>query len=148
MDGIFGVGLAEIVIVMLAMFVIGGPKNTAKWARQMGAMIRKARQYWAQMMAELEADIGPEGKEIMDAARELSQGARQVSNMSPQKRLLSETMNTVKSAVDLEANTSDVETKSSNGSVAQPTQDPPPPAADSKPASDQAKYNAWTPPDD
>ena len=33
MDGIFGVGLAEMLIIGLALFVIGGPENTAKWAR-------------------------------------------------------------------------------------------------------------------
>ena len=44
MDGIFGVGLAEMLIIGLALFVVGGPKNTAKWAREMGKMVRQVRQ--------------------------------------------------------------------------------------------------------
>ncbi len=148
MDGIFGVGVAEVVIVGLALFVIGGPKNTAKWAHQLGHMIYQVRQYWAQIMAEIEADIGPEGKEIVDAARELGKGAKQVSNMTPQKRLLGETMNAVKAAVDVDANTKDVE-KPSNGAADQLSLDSQELNIDEiteKPASSETKYTAWTPP--
>ena len=135
MDGIFGVGLAEILIVGLALFVIGGPENTAKWAREMGRWARKARMAWADMMAEMERELGPEGKELMDVTRELGKGAREVRNMSPTRRMMSETMRMVETAVDLEA-----------GEKSQPGR-----PSNSEPATSpngKKAYNAWLPPDE
>ena len=143
MDGIFGVGLAEILIVGLALFVVGGPKNTAKWARDLGRMVRKAREAWAQVMAEMEAELGPEGKEIMDAARELGKGAREVAVMSPTKRLAGETLRLVESAVDIEDNTADVDAPPS-GQADESA--PPSPPGESDSSVNEPKYTAWVPP--
>jgi Sec-independent protein translocase protein TatA len=135
MDGIFGVGLAEILIVGLALFVIGGPENTAKWAREMGRWVRKARMAWAEMMAEMERELGPEGKELMDVTRELGKGAREVRNMSPTRRMMNETMRMVETAVDLEA-----------GEEPKPNR---PSSSEPKTSTNGKKaYNAWLPPDD
>jgi Sec-independent protein translocase protein TatA len=137
MNGIFGVGIAEVFIVLIALFVIGGPENTAKWAREMGRQVRKLREAWAQIMAEMEDELGPEGKEIMDAARELGKGAREARNMSPTKRFVGETMKMVESSIDIEANTADVDRTVS--SVPEKTED----AERSAP---ENKYTAWIPP--
>jgi Sec-independent protein translocase protein TatA len=135
MDGIFGVGLAEMLIIGLALFVIGGPKNTAKWARELGKMVRQVRQAWADVMADLENELGPEGKELMDAARELGQGTRPT-------RLLGDTMRMVESSLDVEANVN----KPAASAVKAPTT---PPAPDSAPSANGngQKYTAWLPPD-
>lgn len=137
MDGIFGVGLAEILIVALAIFVIGGPKNTAKWARQMGHFVRQLRQMWAQFMAELEAEMGPEGKELMDTARELGKGSRQVASMNPQKKMLGETMKMLETSVDVEENTKSVEPEASTSTDTSPSTN----------GKGDHKYAAWTPPE-
>lgn len=135
MDGIFGVGLAEMLIVGLALFIIGGPENTAKWARQMGRWVRQARQMWADVMAEMERELGPEGKEIMDTARDLSKGARDVRNMNPTRRMVSETSRMIQDAVDIRQ------------------ADEPAPSSVTKTADDTASnngqkaYQAWLPPD-
>jgi Sec-independent protein translocase protein TatA len=134
MDGIFGVGLAEMVIIGLVLFIVGGPKNSAKWAREMGRWVRKARQAWAQILSEMEAELGPEGKELMDATRELSKGAREVQAMRPTKRLMNETMRMVESAVDLEADTAAEPASSSATDTTEPI-------------SGNGKYQAWQPPD-
>lgn len=76
MDGIFGVGVAEVLIIGLVLFVIGGPENTAKWARELGRWVRKGREMWAEVMAQLENELGEDGKEIVDAAREVGQEVR------------------------------------------------------------------------
>jgi Sec-independent protein translocase protein TatA len=138
MDGIFGVGVAEMLIIGLALFVIGGPKNTAKWARELGHMIRQVRQAWSQVMADLENELGPEGKELMDTARELGQGAREVSSMARPSRLVGETMRMVESAVDVDANTA--KPASSTGA-------PPAEPAQEDTATDAKKYAAWLPPE-
>ncbi len=91
MDGIFGVGLPEMIIIALVMFVIGGPENTAKWAREAGRILRKVRKAWDDMMAEVENELGPDGKELMDVTRELGRSARELRSVSSPTRLMSET---------------------------------------------------------
>jgi Sec-independent protein translocase protein TatA len=139
MDGIFGVGVGELLIVMLVLFVVGGPKNTAKWARELGSLVRQVRQAWAQVMADMEKELGPEGKELMDTARELGQGVRDVATASPAKQLMSETMRMVESS----AKTPDDATT--------PDMNKPTTAAGSGngngPSEGDAKYRAWLPPE-
>ena len=147
MDGIFGVGLAEMLIIGLALFVIGGPKNSAKWARELGKMVRQVRQAWAQVMADLETELGPEGKELMDAARELGQGARDVTSMGRPTKLLGDTMRMMESSLDVEANVA-----KSTASVDQPPVSTPAPEVASSATAPSAngdgkKYNAWLPPE-
>lgn len=84
MDGIFGVGLAEMLIIGLVLFIIGGPENSAKWARELGRFVRLARQEWAKIAAELESELGAEGREALDAMRELGQEVREVRTLPQQ----------------------------------------------------------------
>ena len=84
MDGIFGVGLAEMLIIGLVLFIIGGPENSAKWARELGRFVRLARQEWAKIAAELEGELGAEGREALDAMRELGQEVREVRTLPQQ----------------------------------------------------------------
>ncbi len=99
MDGIFGIGIPELLIIFLLLFVVGGPANTAKWARELGKQMRKLRQVWAQMMAELENELGPEGKEIIDATRELSQSAYEMRKMNAPRKLMEETVRMIEQPV-------------------------------------------------
>lgn len=146
MDGIFGIGLAEMVIIALVLFIIGGPANTAKWARELGRFVRKARQMWAEALAGLEQEIGPEGKEIMDAARELGHGARDVTRMNPTRQLMSETMRMVEEATDTREERSPSPTRPP-APVAPASSPPPAEAEPPAPADDAPRYPAWTPPD-
>ncbi len=84
MDGIFGVGLAEMLIVGLVLFIIGGPENSARWARELGRFVRRVRQEWAQIVAELEGELGAEGREALDAVRELGREMREVRTLPQQ----------------------------------------------------------------
>jgi sec-independent protein translocase protein TatB len=70
---IFGVGISEIIIILLVILIIGGPRNALKWSRDLGRLLRQARELWSQMTAQLEKDLGEEGREIMNATRELTQ---------------------------------------------------------------------------
>lgn len=136
MDGIFGVGLAEVIIIGLVLFIIGGPENTAKWARELGRMTRKARQAWADMMSEFEKDLGPEGKEILDATRELSQNVNDLRRMSSPRgmvtdsaRLVNKTLSEVEKSVTIE-----------------PVSDKPAAPESSSDPSEEKVYPAWLPP--
>lgn len=143
MDGIFGVGLPEMLIIGLALFVIGGPKNSAKWARELGKFVRQAREAWAQVVADLETEMGPEGKEIMDAARELGQGAREMRSMNPTRRVMNETLRMVESSVNLDED-------EPRGTTEQPASSVAPPGEASSgdvPSKNGKKYAAWLPPE-
>jgi len=92
MDGIFGVGIAEIIIIGLVLFIIGGPENTAKWARELGRWVRKGREVWADVMAQLENELGDDGKDIVDAAREVGQEMRELRSMTSPRGVMRSTL--------------------------------------------------------
>jgi Sec-independent protein translocase protein TatA len=89
MDGIFGIGFAELVIIALVLFVIGGPTNTVKWARELGRMVRKARELWREVITELEKDV-PGTQEVVNTMAELRQNVREIT-AAPQ-RVVSDTL--------------------------------------------------------
>jgi Sec-independent protein translocase protein TatA len=135
-DGIFGVGVAEVLIIGLVLFVIGGPENTAKWARQLGRTVRQVRQAWSKMITEFEQDLGPEGKELLDLTRELNQNVSELRNPVGPRRLLSEASRAVESAVaEVEEDMPSKQSAEiqSNGEEPEP---------------DAKKYQAWLPPED
>jgi Sec-independent protein translocase protein TatA len=135
-DGIFGVGLAEMLIIGLALFIIGGPENTARWARELGRAVRKVRQSWDAIMAEVERELGPEGKELVEVTRELNQTARQLRSKSSARGVLSD-------ATRLLDNTrADIEALDKK-----PVSDSTP---DGKPvkSTSNGSYAAWLPPED
>lgn len=145
MDGIFGVGLPEMLIIALVMFVIGGPENTAKWAREAGRTLRKVRKAWDDMMSEVEKEIGPDGKELMDVTRELGRSARELRSVSSPTRLMSETARLLDtppagpatSATKAAATAPGTAAPSSNGTDTGVSDSP-----------DSAKYRAWQSPKD
>lgn len=139
MDGIFGVGVAEVIVIGLVLFIIGGPENTAKWARELGRWVRKAREAWSDVMAQLEDELGDEGKELVDVAREVGQEMRGLRSITPTRAALNRALE-----ADFKATTS-----KSGASTAKPSQQDSP-ASDTEPAatnSDSARYAAWQPPD-
>lgn len=140
MDGIFGIGLAEMLIIALALFVVGGPQNTAKWARELGKLVRQLRQTWSEMMADIETELGPEGKELMDAARELGKGAREVSSMARPTRLVGDTLRMVGTALDVDTAESKPGAETAQTAV-QPAGQTPEDNPNGK------KYTAWLPPE-
>jgi Sec-independent protein translocase protein TatA len=142
MDGIFGIGLAEMLIIALALFVVGGPQNTAKWARELGKLVRQLRHTWAEMMADIETELGPEGKELMDAARELGKGAREVSSMARPTRLVGDTLRMVETALDEETTDS-----KPAASTAQTAAQPAGQTQEDTPSANGKKYTAWLPPE-
>lgn len=143
MDGIFGVGLAEMVLIALAILIIGGPRNAAKWARDLGKMMAQFRKMWQEMMKELEKELGEDGKELMTATRELQQNVNQLRNATnpvnisrQANKLLKETTAPITKAID--------ETKAE---LNQPVVFPSPPDADA-PLGDtpttNGRYSDWT----
>lgn len=147
MDGIFGVGLAEMIIIALVLFMIGGPENTAKWARQAGRTIRQAREMWTEFTKDLEKELGPEGKELMDATREISQSAADLRRSTSPRRLLAESTRAMEALARDDAPPARAARPSMDGDSATaeapaPNERPETAAADE----DTPRYRAWQPP--
>lgn len=148
MDGIFGVGLAEMIIIALALFVIGGPENTAKWARQAGRIMRQVREAWNEFTKDLEKELGPEGKELMDVTREFSQGAAELRRTTSPRRLLSESAKAMEAmAIHDETFASRAEQPAASNDAAPSAETPAAPEPSEAPAAEEPnKYRAWQPP--
>ena len=97
---ILGVGISEIVVIVLVILIIGGPRNAVKWSRELGRMIRQGRRLVQQMMQELEKDLGPDGKEIMDATRNLTQGVKDVRGAANPAKIVGQAKNLIESTVE------------------------------------------------
>lgn len=146
MDGIFGVGLAEMIIIGLALFVIGGPENTAKWARQAGRAMRQLREMWADFTKDLEKELGPEGKELMDVTREFSQGAADFRRSTSPRRLLAESTKAMEALARDDAPPARADQPSTGGNSTPAEAPAPTERAESAAADDSTRYRAWRPP--
>lgn len=147
MDGIFGVGLAEMIIIALALFVIGGPENTAKWARQAGRIMRQVREAWNEFTKDLEKELGPEGKELMDVTREFSQSAADLRRTTSPRRLLSESAKAMEAMARDEPSAPRADQPAARSDGAPPAETPAAPEPSEAPAAEEAnKYRAWQPP--
>lgn len=143
MDGIFGVGITEMIIIALVLFVIGGPENTAKWARQAGRFVRQMREMWAEFMKDIESELGPEGKELMDVTRELGQGAADLRRSTSPRRLLSESARAMDALVRDDAPPA---RPAAPAPAAEPSAlESPAPGGDT-PTEAATRYRAWQPP--
>lgn len=167
MDGILGVGVAEVILVGLVLFIIGGPENTAKWARELGTWVRKLRKAWQQTLKQLEEELGEDGKEIIDATREFGNTVREVREIKSSRGLLGAALKPGEKRVAPVKDTSEVVESSSPAEVstetaksgAEPDAAPdsgadqaPAAEPDAAPVFDTApaspdRYRAWLPPE-
>jgi len=129
MDGILGIGFGELLLIVFVILIIGGPKNAIKWAREAGRLLRQARTLWARMLADLERDLGEDGKEILNVGRELSQNVNTVRQATNPRRLARQ------AGQLLEETASPLKPASNGHGAEEATQDPAP-----------TPYEAWTPP--
>lgn len=88
MDGIFGVGIGEMIVIALTILVIGGPTRSREWARQAGRMLFRLRSEFNKVMANLEKELGPDGKELLDTSRQLGKGIQEIrSTVDPRRAI-------------------------------------------------------------
>jgi|GEM_PF-1267486 len=138
MDGIFGVGILEMVIIVLAILIVGGPQNAAKWAKELGKMLRQARDMWNQMLNDLDKDIGDDGREVMNAARQVTREVNQIRNVANPTSIGRRVSSMVNDSVrEVEKTVKEPltppSTKSSTNGV-------------NKKTTDASRYGAWTAP--
>lgn len=68
MDGIFGIGGNELMVVLLLAAIVLGPERLARAAREIGKFVRNVKNYFSALTDELKAelDVLDEIKEVRD----------------------------------------------------------------------------------
>lgn len=61
---IFGIGGAELVLIILIMLVVAGPQRMIRWAYHMGRYVGMLRTMWAQMMEMVQKEVDAAGYDI------------------------------------------------------------------------------------
>jgi Sec-independent protein translocase protein TatA len=54
---LFGIGMAELIAILLIMLVVAGPKRMIQWAYIMGQYTAKLRQKWAEIMKTVQHEL-------------------------------------------------------------------------------------------
>jgi len=57
MDGIFGIGGSELVVILLLAGIILGPERLARAARETGKFVRNVKSYFSTLSGELKAEL-------------------------------------------------------------------------------------------
>lgn len=57
MDGIFGIGGNELLVVLLLAAIVLGPERLARTARELGRFIRNVKNYFGSLTDELKAEL-------------------------------------------------------------------------------------------
>jgi sec-independent protein translocase protein TatB len=57
MDGIFGIGGGELVVVILLAAIVLGPERLARVAREIGRFVKNVKAYFATLSGELKAEL-------------------------------------------------------------------------------------------
>jgi sec-independent protein translocase protein TatB len=68
MDGIFGIGGNELIVILLLAAIVLGPERLVRSARELGKFIRNVKNYFSALTDELKAelDILDDIKEVRD----------------------------------------------------------------------------------
>jgi sec-independent protein translocase protein TatB len=57
MDGIFGIGGSELVLIVLLAAIVLGPERLARAAREMGMFVKNVKAYFSALSGELRAEL-------------------------------------------------------------------------------------------
>lgn len=67
---IFGIGGAELVLILLIMLIVAGPKRMLRWAYVIGTWVGKFRVMWEQVVDVMQKEVDAAGLDV-DIPREL-----------------------------------------------------------------------------
>jgi Sec-independent protein translocase protein TatA len=61
---IFGVGTTEMVIIVLIMLIVAGPKRMVRWAYHIGVYVGKFRKMWSEVVDVVQKEIDEAGVDV------------------------------------------------------------------------------------
>ena len=110
---IFGIGGAELVLIILIMLIVAGPRRMIQWAYIFGTYMAKLRQMWVQVAEVLQAEMDSAGVEIkvpkeLPNRNTLNTWVQNSANeaMKPIREPIEQTMKEVKHASQIKDNSS------------------------------------------
>lgn len=69
MDGIFGIGGSELVVILILAGVILGPERLARSAREIGKFVKNVKAYFSSFSSELKAEL-----DVLDDIEKIKKG--------------------------------------------------------------------------
>jgi sec-independent protein translocase protein TatB len=57
MDGIFGIGGNELIVILLLAAIVLGPERLARSAREIGKFVKNVKSYFTSLSSELKAEL-------------------------------------------------------------------------------------------
>jgi Sec-independent protein translocase protein TatA len=126
---IFGIGTAEILVIVLLTLIVAGPKRSVEWARQAGVWIGQLRDLWQRMMEDLRNEVGDDADEILRTADEFRQTATDFRQQTSVRNLAGRALNMAESSKPKRTKPT-ASNAAANGSA----------------SNDTSRYNAWTKP--
>ena len=57
MDGIFGIGGNELIVILLLAAIVLGPERLARSAREVGKFVRNVKAYFTSLSSELKSEL-------------------------------------------------------------------------------------------
>ncbi len=149
---IFGIGATELVIILLIMLMVAGPKRMIRWAYVLGVYIGKLREMWQEASAMLKKELAEAGLEpdVVDTLGQMAdpRARRKVASNKLDKLVGDMTRPVQESLKPVEETLKEVGTTPL--APAQPGTPPPAPAApdateESSATDSTERYDAWTP---
>ena len=159
---VFGIGGWELVLVLLIMLIVAGPKRMATWAYTLGRWTAKLRTMWEEVAVSFEAELKESGIDIELPKTPPTRANLQRTVQDYGKKVLEATGNPedefkkirddlegvgkeVKSEVDEVNRAVKASTASTNGvkQPSRPAASPPPPPADNDTDESASDYGTW-----
>jgi sec-independent protein translocase protein TatB len=75
MDGIFGIGGNELLVVLLLAAIVLGPERLVRSARELGKFIRNVKNYFGALTDELKAEL-----DVLDDIKKVREDLNAVKN--------------------------------------------------------------------
>ena len=116
----FGVGLPEIILIMVLTLIVVGPQRLPELAAQLARLVRQARRYAGQVNSQLRHELGDITQDYEVLRQELHQLRRELSQ---QAKPLQEELNAART--DLKAARESVEKAAAKEEQPQDTAKPP-----------------------
>ncbi len=78
----FGIGLPELILVMVLALIVFGPQRLPELAAQLGRLVRQTRRYTGQITSQLKYELGDLTQEYESLRQEVQQLRRELSQQT------------------------------------------------------------------
>ena len=85
---LFGMGLPEILAIAVLTLLVFGPDRLPGLMRNFGRSVRKMREVYTALSAEVQKELGPYAKEIDDATRDLRKDINSIREITDVRNLI------------------------------------------------------------